>query len=131
MSTLNCNYSDTAKLELDDLALDVEVLQSFNELRSVAIRDENNELWLDTDHKKFIEASEDFKDQTHAVIEGLREKLVTYVDDKPQWHVGNRVAFVQMGFRLVTHKCPDGRNLRHVLKLEHSLSRSEIFLAYA
>lgn len=115
------NYS------LEDLALDIECLESFNELINTVRVDEEGNKWLDTTYSKFVDASDDLKELTSDVIGGLKHHLVT---EQGHYHTANRVKFVHMGFRM-TAMVVNGVKFHHVIRLSDKLTNSSILLKFA
>ena len=112
---------------LEDLALDIECLESFNELINTVRVDEEGNKWLDTTYSKFVEASDDLKELTSDIIKGLRSHLVT---QQGHYHTTNRVKFVHMGFRM-TVMVVNGVKFHHVIRLSDKLTNSSILLKFA
>lgn len=121
------NWLDDSEYTMEDLALDIEVLESCKELYHASVKDEVGNLWFSLDSKGFLECDDEFKELVDDVLKGLQNHLIK--PDKTG-HMTNRVKFVQMGFRLI-HVKNETTNYYHVLKLYHPGSKSHILFNYA
>lgn len=112
---------------LEDLALDIEVLESFNELINVVRVDKDGNKWLDPTYDKFLEASDDLRYLTEDILDGLKCHLTT---EEGHYNTTNRVKFVHMGFRMTT-MVVDGVKYHHVVRISDKLTNSSILLKFA
>lgn len=112
---------------MEDLALDIEVLESCRELYLSSIKDSVGNLWVNLDSEEYLDCGDDFKQLLQDIIQGLKTHLI-----KPDntGHMANRVKFVQMGYRLV-HIRHEETQYQHVLKLYHPGSKTHILLNYS
>lgn len=112
---------------MEDLALDIEVLESCRELYLSSVKDSVGNLWVDTDSEGYLDCSDEFKELLQDILQGLKSHLI-----RPDGagNMANRVKFVQMGYRLV-HIRQEGTQHQHVLKLYHPGSKNHILLNYA
>lgn len=118
--------NDDLEYAMEDLAMDIEVLESCRDLYLSSIKDTEGNLWVDFNSSSYLDSDEEFKDLMNDILGNLRKLLIR---DDSTGHMPNRVKFVQMGFRLI-HVKQELINRRHVLKLYHPGSKNHILLNY-
>lgn len=121
------SWVDMSDYTMEDLALDIEVLESCRELYLSSVKDSVGSLWVDTDSEGYLDCSVEFKQLLQDILQGLKLHLI-----RPDGtgNMANRVKFVQMGYRLVQIR-QEETQYHHVLKLHHPGSKNHILLNYA
>lgn len=112
---------------MEDLALDIEVLESCRDLYLSSRKDEDQNWWVDLSSQGYLDCDNEFKTLMQDVIEGLRKLLI---GKDSTGNMPNRVKFVQMGFRLI-QVSKGSQKRHHVLKLYHPGSKNHILLDYS